>query len=548
MIKQIKFVKTAIAAAALGLVAVSAQAAVVSVTPITYASELFGGTAPGTAITAPTINVVAASAIPANSTFTVMIKLVGAKFAADVTATNPAGAAAATIYSTTQTNAANVARVFGTTQAGATAAGVGAGTATATTNNADVIALQVTTSDTGIGIGGTVATLQLPQISASGLAVSGATVSAIGAVYIGVVAPPVGSDLSSTGTLETISTSAKVADAAPAVTITLATADNDQKIDAAGNASKTFTTGGAAAAADTGSATVVRLGTITVKDSGAKDATGAANYTVASTRNAADRVTNVTVTGAAGYFAALGTTGTLSVVNGAAGLACVGASTASATFASNAAAAAATSVTIPSAPLTASAAGVSHDLCMTVDGNIAIASGATTGAGTLSVAAARAQDSAVSSTSASLNSLAPNGTTLYVSNYWPKSLNEDAAGKFGTYLRITNTGNVGAQVSAAYINPTTGVVGTAAVIPLAGFSGNILPAGASILVPSSVVEGAVGTAPFGYKAGRIVLTAPTSSLRAQTFIQTTGVAPQLTGDYSNATSTINGANISPAQQ
>lgn len=520
MNKQSKFIKTAIAAAALGLMAVGAQAAAVQATPVKYAVELFGGTTPATAITGGNIQIVAASAIPANSTITVMLKLTNAKFAANATAADAGTTVANTVVSPAVTTAAagagTLAVSYGSTNAGATAATTGIAAATATTNNADVLVIQLGTTDNAIGIGGTIATVYAPQLSAAALATVGTEVSATAYVFVGTVGAQFGQQPTGTN-LEATSTAVKVADSARAVTMTMAAAATTQQIDASGNGSKKFTTAGAAAAADSGSNVLVQLGKLNiVETAGVKAADGATDYTVAAKAGADNTKTTVTVTAPAGYFSAAGDTGSLTVraynVN-----ACAGAALATYNFATDAAAAAAATATIPLALIPAHPTQAAH-VCMTVEGDKVIKDGAAAASAVLGATTAQAQDSSDSAASASLNSLTLNGASVEVNSYWPAVLS--TAG-YGVFTRITNTGSVGAAVSVDYINPTTGAVaGNPVVIPLAGFAGNVLPAGATVTLANSVIENAVGSAhPAGYKSGRIKLTAPTGSLRIQSFIQ-----------------------------
>lgn len=533
MNKQVKFIKTAVAAAALGLVVSGAHAAAVQATSVKYAAELFGGTTPATAITGGNIQIVAASAIPANSTITVMLKLTNAKFATLPAAADAGTTAADTVVSPAVTTAAAGAGTLvtsvGSTNAGATAATAGIGAATATTNNADVLVIQLGTTDNAIGIGGTIATVYAPQLSAAALATVGTEVSATAYVFVGTVGAQFGQQPTGTN-LEATSTATKIAESAKAVAMAVATATTAQKIDASANGSTKFTAG-AASATDTGSATLVQLGKVTITETaGVKNAGGTADYTVATKAGASNTDTVVTVTGPAGYFAALGTTGRLFVQAHDAN-ACAGAVLAqSALFGTGAAAAAATSIAIPLATIPAGANGA--HLCMSVNGTTVIKDGAAAASAILGGTTAQAQDSSTSAASASLNALTLNGASVDVNSYWPAALNGSG---YGTFTRITNTGSVGAAISVVYYNPNTGAtVGSPVVIPLSGFTDNILPAGATVTLANSVIETAVGSAhPAGYKSGRIKLTAPTGSLRIQSFIQGTTGAPQETSGSVN---------------
>ena len=81
MIKNSKFVKTAIAAAALGLVTLSLQAATLATNSTTFATQVFAGTTPSAAVTTAVINVNTAANLNAGSSVTVMVQLTGGKYA-----------------------------------------------------------------------------------------------------------------------------------------------------------------------------------------------------------------------------------------------------------------------------------------------------------------------------------------------------------------------------------------------------------------------------------------------------------------------------------
>jgi len=110
-----------------------------------------------------------------------------------------------------------------------------------------------------------------------------------------------------------------------------------------------------------------------------------------------------------------------------------------------------------------------------------------------------------------------NGSTIDLGAYWGAAVS--AAG-YSSYVRVINTGSVVADVSMAYIDNTTGVAGTAAVVI------SNLAAGASIMLKASEIEAKLGAQPFGYSAGRLRITAPTNALRTQAFLQTATGAPQ----------------------
>jgi len=528
LIKNSKFVKTAIAAAALGFAAVSAQAVTVSATSAIYATEIFAGSTPAAAITLPNISVISSTAIPAGSTITVMLQLTGAKFAAAIAADDANGVVANTIVSPMVLTAAaplgTAVASFGSVTAGVTTAAAGTGAATATTNNANVIAVQMFT-DVAIGIGGTIATLNAATVSAAGMATVGSTISVTASAFIGVVAAPVGAAVPTAGALEASSSATTVGTSAKGITITVAPATSTQKLDVASTIAAGLFTAPAASATSTGAATMIQLGTMAVVETAlAKKADLATAYTLAAKAGASNVSTSLTLTAPAGYFAALGTTGVISVranaVNACAGaIAGTGAIAVSAAFATAAAAAAATSVSIPLSDLGTATAALPLHICMAVPATpvAAMLTGAASLSGALGITTAQTQDSGTTIPATSLLALSLNGSTIDTNSYWGAAVS--AAG-YSSYVRVINTGSVSAPVSIAYINSATGVAGTAAVVVPS------LAAGASTMLSAATIEAAVGAQPNGFSAGRLRVTAPTNGLKTQVFLQTATGAPQ----------------------
>ena len=517
MIKNSKFVKTAIAAAALGLVTLSLQAATLATNSTTFATQVFAGTTPSAAVTTAVINVNTAANLNAGSSVTVMVQLTGGKYA---TALGALGAASVTSAAVAAQNIAGIVALggtvtYGSTASGATAATGGTGTATATTNNADVLVVTLVT-DTAISVGGRLLSVTIP-ISAAGLATAGATVTSNASVYTGAVAAKFGTALPTTGTFEASTEVTTVATSANGLIATAGAASTAQRLDLNATVASSLFTAGTAGATATGATNSVQIGTLAINTPTAATMTAAGignPYTVGA------KTSTLTFTAPAGYWGGLGTTGVVEVrANNA--TACGGAVVAansSVPFATAALAAAATTVSTVAAVLPIAATAAPHHICITaIPGTVAFQTGAATLTGTLGVAAA--QDAAVAVSSTAMTSLATNGSQVDVNAYWPASL---AASGYAGYVRVINTGTLAAPISMAYINPTTGVVGTAAVVIAS------LPAGASQMVSSSVIEAAVGASPFGTSAGRVRVTAPTNALRTQSFIQVGNNAPQET--------------------
>ena len=106
---------------------------------------------------------------------------------------------------------------------------------------------------------------------------------------------------------------------------------------------------------------------------------------------------------------------------------------------------------------------------------------------------------------ASLYSLLTNGGLVDVRSYIPV-----ATGSYTSNIRVINVGQVTAAVSAAFIDPVTGVVGTSGVL-------GTIAAGGATNFTAAQIEAAIGSAPAGTSRPRVRITAPTA-LQAQHYI------------------------------
>lgn len=530
LIKQSKFVKTAIAAAALGFVAFGAQAGTISVTPAKYAVEIFGGSAPETAIRLPSVSLVTATAIPAGSTVTVAVQLTGARFAVTPTPAISGVVANTVVSPAVDTTLGNITLTLGTTRTTATTVDASAAAAASdTASNADVIYVKLVT-ETAIGIGGTLLTLNPTSVTAAGLATVGSTVAVTASTIVGpgpsvtAGAGGVVGAVPTTGLLEAASNVATAGTSVQGITLTATTGSSSQKVNvSATKPSTVFTSTGGATASDTGSTSLIQLGTYgQVETSGAVGPLGAA-YTVA---GKGTNTSVLTVTAPAGYFAALEDTGVITV-RAANASSCAGGVLATSTaFADAAAAAAATSIALPATAYGATVGGSTPaplHICMSVKGNKVIQTGAAQITAKLGGNASVAQDSAETLASTGLLALSNNGATADVASYFPAALSTYG---YSTFLRVVNKGAVSAPVSVALIDPVTGVAGTSAVI-------GTIPAGAATTFTGAQVEAVIGAQGITVRP-RLRLTAPTGSLQVQSFLQSPdGTVTEVSGGTSS---------------
>ncbi|PZP27303.1 MAG: hypothetical protein DI603_22310 [Roseateles depolymerans] len=366
-------------------------------------------------------------------------------------------------------------------------------------------------TDTAVGIGGTLLTVTTPAVTAAGLATLGATVSATSSTIIG-GAPSkiIGAPVPTAGLLEAASPATTVASSVQGVTLSATAGKSTQKINVSAAKPSTVFSTVAASATDTGSSTLIQLGTLDqIENADAVNAAGT-SYTIAGKAGADNTKTVVTLTAPAGYFAALENTGVITVRANAAN-ACAGAALAtSPVFSTSAAAAAATTITLPAIAFGATPDDGSAPLhiCMSVKGNQPVVAGAAQVTAKLGGATAQTQDSAENLAATGLLALSSNGATADVASFFPNAL---SAYGYSTYLRVVNKGAVSAPISIALIDPSTGVVGTSAVL-------GTLPAGAATTFTAAQVEAVIGTLDIAARP-RLRLTAPTGALQVQSFIQ-----------------------------
>lgn len=249
---------------------------------------------------------------------------------------------------------------------------------------------------------------------------------------------------------------------------------------------------------------VARLGSVKFTDAttagngldGATPVTTAAAVTATST--------TITVTPGTGQSFAVGSKLAASV-DGCANM--LTGTAASPTLTASTAAAAVTLTPLAANVLT----GGAIDVCMTVPstGNTATAVTPTITA-SLNHAGNANTTGGISTGTGTGYALTLNGASIDVNSYWGAAV-KDAG--YSSYVRVINTGTIAAPVSIAYINATTGVVGTSAVVITS------LPAGASKMLKASEIEAIVGAQPNGYEAGRLRISAPTTGLKTQSFLQ-----------------------------
>ena len=101
-----------------------------------------------------------------------------------------------------------------------------------------------------------------------------------------------------------------------------------------------------------------------------------------------------------------------------------------------------------------------------------------------------------------------NGTQIDVTNYVPA-----AVSGWTQFIRVANTGALSAPISAAFVNETTGAVGTSAVIVPS------LPAGAVKNLTATDIEAALGAQAEGARP-RLRITAPSNNLTVQNMLFT----------------------------
>lgn len=193
--------------------------------------------------------------------------------------------------------------------------------------------------------------------------------------------------------------------------------------------------------------------------------------------------------------------------------------------------AAGTTATFSAVTLPAAGTGIPTYVCMQVNTPTnTVAIPATTPLLTVTMAPAATSTAAFSSgAAASLYALTTNGGSAYVRTYIPA-----ASAGFVSYIRVINTGSVPANFSAAIVNASTGVTGTAGVLTSAP-----VPAGGAATFTSSQIETAIkaagGTVPAASDRPRLLISAPTT-IATQSFLNNLA-----NGDFSEVSSGNNGA-------
>lgn len=486
MKKSNVILQAAIASALLTMTGSAFAAATLSATGVTYATEQFSGTAAKTAVVLPgTIVVGAGTVIPANSNVTVAIALTNGLWATIPNA----------LFATSNTS-----------QAGTMSA----------TSSTFLIPLTLGAASS-IGVGSTI--LTIPAASATftvtSLAAAGSPISATATVYLGTVTS---ANLATSTIYDAASTASTLATSAAGSTLSAAANTSTARIDLTATTPSTVFTNVAITATETGSPTTYKLGRLYILDNGTKVAdNGASTY---STTASAGYVT-ATIAAPSGFFAGLGTTGTITLRD-ASGLNACAAATASATsalYTVAASAAAATSVTVAAAGFSGGTAGSGYpiDVCYTISGTNVQTSGTPTIAVTKQDAATatRGTDTLAAT---NLQALATNGQQYDVRNYVP-------AGATGylTFVRVINTGSLSAPISIALIDPTTGVVGpTCSLGTLAGGAAtNFTPT----QIEASTCLGTISST----SRPRLRITAPTNGMNVQTFLAEPNAIVDMTG-------------------
>ena len=181
--------------------------------------------------------------------------------------------------------------------------------------------------------------------------------------------------------------------------------------------------------------------------------------------------------------------------------------------------AAKTVATFTDMPVAAFAADHAH-ICYHVTGTTQI--GEVTGiavAGLLNSSNGGRNDQTVAITG-SLANVVNDGTVIDARIYIPVSVNQFG---YGMSLRVINTGSNAAEIFAQYIY-NDGTLSTQ------GKVSNAVPVGGYVMLDNTQIEAAIG-APDAAKGSnpRVKITAPTSSLRVQTFMRTNGIWAEVSG-------------------
>lgn len=488
-----------------------------------FAKELLQGTTPNaTALTIPAASAIAITsnvAIPANSTVYVYVKLNGASISSipsvipatgNVTVRQADGSGASAAGASLTLSALSLGSTTGTTNPTAVGAGV------------DYVVFQINTNADTVGVGGRLATVGVAAPLAVNNAASllTAPITATASVGIGAPAARFGALAANASNYDVTSAAANIATAVQGITVALTANTAAGLIDLSSNpVGSQFTTTGSNVAV---SATKANLGNLVATDSTAVQADGATPYTMVSQAAAAGL--SLTVAAPAGFFAALGTTGLLTLDSSATCANAAGTNgMVSTAFTSTALAAQASSVAIPSTALPTST--TKYYLCMTIPTasvtSVALVPGTPTLAATLAHTNT-AIDSSNVVAAANMYPLAYNGSQVDVNNFVPA-----AATGYINYVRVINTGSSTAAISAAKIDSTLGTAGTSGVLGGAGFT---LAPGATYNFTPTQVEDAIGGTLAVTERPRLRITAPTSGLKVQSIVsQPNGIVNEFSG-------------------
>jgi len=509
MTKQNLTMRVAVAAA-LGLAAAGAQAGNMATTTRTFATENFGPTQAATVAVTPaaisySISGPGGVTVATGQTITLYLRLSGTHvFAAAPTtgqfSTLNIGAAAAATAPTSVS-----------WTAGATAGTV---SVTYTSANAASTNLPVNTSIIYTPAAGAV------SAASASLSTAGSVMSITGSLDGGVAnnasvtlpasQDPISAPVNIAVSAAAVTGAAFSSAAFPAFVPVLAVAGviETKRIDL-GAATGVATAFLAASTTNTGTANLVNLGGFVYNNNATvtpTTLTGTA-YALATLSAVAGAVftnTTATITPGSGEAFPLGSSFHLALT----------AACAASGIASAAVTAGTTTTPVTVSPLVAvPGSGIPQFVCLTVPAAAPFAT-MTPLAATLTSALTKTVATDASNTaSGSLFPLVYNGQTYDVRSYIPAAEHNG----YTSFVRVINTGGLTADVKAAVIDPTTGVIGSAFTIISA------LPARAAKTMTSTEIEAIIGAIPSGTRP-RIRITAPTTGMNVQSFFLQPGGA------------------------
>lgn len=357
--------------------------------------------------------------------------------------------------------------------------------------------VQLTADPTGstvnIGVGGTIvytpAAGDIDTVKTA-LATAGGTVSATGSLSALAAASAPDATVAQPSDVDGAPATAVIAKSVQAITGAVSNLpSNTDKIDLSATPP---------ASAYTPNATYAQLGSVTFTEVAAKNPNAAANLTIA-LANAGGNATVVATPGTGQSFPVGATlkVGTSTCAN-------LTSPSTTKTFTALDATAAA-SLTVPVASI---ASGTPLYLCLSAPG-----AGQTASPITANITAELLNNVVVATagkttTAGAGYALGYNGTQIDVTNYVPA-----AVSGWTQFIRVANTGALSAPISAAFVNETTGAVGTSAVIVPS------LPAGAVKNLTATDIEAALGAQAEGARP-RLRITAPSNNLTVQNMLFT----------------------------